>query len=138
MTDSKQLLKPYVLGNSHSDKNAELKKLSHLFDASYTTRWLIFRQSTMLEAAEIESSQRPAVNSEYTTDTSNEQPFSENSTGVLMQDEFCIEQVAAGFNGRCNKVADTCYAFWVEASLAVGLSRANMLIHSRSSCILKS
>ena len=25
----------------------------------------------------------------------------------------------AGFNGRCNKVADTCYAFWVGASLSV-------------------
>lgn len=26
----------------------------------------------------------------------------------------------AGFNGRCNKVADTCYSFWNEASLLVG------------------
>ena len=25
----------------------------------------------------------------------------------------------AGFNGRCNKVADTCYAFWVGGSLGV-------------------
>lgn len=25
----------------------------------------------------------------------------------------------AGLNGRCNKVADTCYAFWVGASLSV-------------------
>ena len=25
----------------------------------------------------------------------------------------------AGFNGRCNKIADSCYAFWVGASLAV-------------------
>lgn len=25
----------------------------------------------------------------------------------------------AGFNGRCNKVADTCYSFWVGGSLAV-------------------
>ncbi len=24
-----------------------------------------------------------------------------------------------GFNGRCNKKADTCYAFWVTASLDV-------------------
>ena len=25
----------------------------------------------------------------------------------------------AGFNGRCNKVADTCYSFWVGGTLAV-------------------
>lgn len=25
----------------------------------------------------------------------------------------------AGFNGRCNKVADTCYAFWVGGTLGV-------------------
>lgn len=27
-----------------------------------------------------------------------------------------------GFNGRCNKMVDTCYAFWVGASLGVGIS----------------
>jgi len=26
-----------------------------------------------------------------------------------------------GFNGRCNKKVDTCYAFWVTASLEVRL-----------------
>ena len=26
----------------------------------------------------------------------------------------------AGFNGRCNKPADTCYSFWVGGSLSVG------------------
>jgi geranylgeranyl transferase type-1 subunit beta len=26
-----------------------------------------------------------------------------------------------GFNGRCNKRADTCYAFWVGAALTVSL-----------------
>jgi prenyltransferase beta subunit len=26
-----------------------------------------------------------------------------------------------GFNGRCNKIADTCYAFWVHGSLSVSL-----------------
>ncbi len=30
----------------------------------------------------------------------------------------------AGFNGRCNKVADTCYAFWVGGTLGVSLSSA--------------
>ena len=28
--------------------------------------------------------------------------------------------IAAGFNGRCNKPADTCYSFWTVGTLAVG------------------
>ena len=36
------------------------------------------------------------------------------SMDVQMDDLKC-----AGFNGRCNKVADTCYAFWVGGSLGV-------------------
>ena len=30
------------------------------------------------------------------------------------------ENQFVGFNGRCNKRVDTCYAFWVGASLNVG------------------
>ena len=29
------------------------------------------------------------------------------------------ESACAGFNGRCNKVADTCYSWWVGGSLGV-------------------
>ncbi len=34
----------------------------------------------------------------------------------LEEDEF------VGFNGRCNKTVDTCYAYWVTASLDVSAS----------------
>jgi geranylgeranyl transferase type-1 subunit beta len=34
--------------------------------------------------------------------------------GVSTHDEEFV-----GFNGRCNKSVDTCYAFWVSASLNV-------------------
>lgn len=30
------------------------------------------------------------------------------------------EPDVVGFNGRCNKVADTCYSWWNAASLEVG------------------
>jgi geranylgeranyl transferase type-1 subunit beta len=33
---------------------------------------------------------------------------------LSLQDSECV-----GFNGRCNKPVDTCYAFWVGASLDV-------------------
>ena len=29
--------------------------------------------------------------------------------------------ITAGFNGRCNKPADTCYSFWALGTLAVSL-----------------
>ena len=35
-------------------------------------------------------------------------------TKLSLQDDQFV-----GFNGRCNKRADTCYAFWVGASLSV-------------------
>ena len=137
MTDSKPQLKPNILGNDHTNKSTELKNLPQLFDASYTARWLIFRQTAMLEAAEIESSEPSVENFNFNTDNSQKQSLSGKSTNTLMENEFCINQIAAGFNGRCNKVADTCYAFWVGASLAVGLSQANTQLYCRSSSILK-
>lgn len=33
----------------------------------------------------------------------------------------------AGFNGRYNKVADTCYSFWNGATLMVGVARSLVL-----------
>jgi geranylgeranyl transferase type-1 subunit beta len=35
----------------------------------------------------------------------------------------------AGFNGRCNKVADTCYSFWNGATLAVSDSGKRFYPH---------
>lgn len=35
-----------------------------------------------------------------------------------------------GINGRCNKVADTCYTFWVGGSLAVCLNPCPRLLYS--------
>nr|KMM68337.1 geranylgeranyltransferase type I [Coccidioides posadasii RMSCC 3488] len=36
------------------------------------------------------------------------------------------QQNSAGFNGRTNKIADTCYCFWVTGSLAI-LNRLNVI-----------
>lgn len=36
---------------------------------------------------------------------------------------------SVGFNGRCNKPADTCYCFWVGASLDVSLTYKDGGIH---------
>jgi geranylgeranyl transferase type-1 subunit beta len=34
------------------------------------------------------------------------------------------EEEFVGFNGRCNKMVDTCYAFWVTASLDVSPTKS--------------
>ena len=36
------------------------------------------------------------------------------------------EQQWVGVNGRCNKVADTCYSFWVGGTLGVSRSHATL------------
>ncbi|KAI9848709.1 MAG: hypothetical protein M1837_006796 [Sclerophora amabilis] len=42
-----------------------------------------------------------------------------------------ISTFAAGFNGRCNKVTDTCYSFWVGGSLAM-LHREHLISADRN------
>lgn len=40
------------------------------------------------------------------------------------------ENLYAGFNGRCNKVADTCYSFWIGGTLGVSLIFTPLLLFS--------
>jgi geranylgeranyl transferase type-1 subunit beta len=41
------------------------------------------------------------------------------------EEEIGVEypRAGVGFNGRCNKVVDSCYSWWICATLKVGLSR---------------
>lgn len=39
--------------------------------------------------------------------------------GVYTEEPAPEGELFVGFNGRCNKRADTCYAFWVGAALNV-------------------
>lgn len=94
--------------------------------------WLANRQTITLE--EPEDSEESCQSGEQETDTKNEnigtppiqrsQPDWENRIRSLpylpVTSEVYHEEVKiAGFNGRTNKIADTCYCFWVTASLAV-------------------
>ncbi|KAH8602740.1 terpenoid cyclases/protein prenyltransferase alpha-alpha toroid [Bisporella sp. PMI_857] len=78
--------------------------LPGLTNVPATVRWLVSRQLNYVPKDEDE-------NSEDEEDTSYDQ--SDMSGSVLEGGAF------VGFNGRCNKRADTCYAFWVIASLAM-------------------
>lgn len=66
--------------------------------------WLASRQFVYLEPDDEESDEDDAVN--FTLP---------ESLSVLSLEE---NQRFVGVNGRCNKAADTCYSWWVGASLA--------------------
>jgi geranylgeranyl transferase type-1 subunit beta len=42
---------------------------------------------------------------------------------LSMNDASCV-----GFNGRCNKVADTCYCWWVGGALSVSSQRCTLML----------
>jgi len=92
------------LGRLPNSDESELKGQPGLTNVAETTRWLVSRQ--MGYQAEVEDSDDE---SEATKDDP-------ESTELAVEAEDFV-----GFNGRCNKMVDTCYAFWVGASLDVSL-----------------
>ena len=81
-----------------------------------TIRWLVSRQSAYVDDEQGDE------------DESGSDPYQkqrEAMVGIYSEDptvgDLSLEDKDfVGFNGRCNKSVDTCYAFWVGASLDVG------------------
>ncbi|KAI9851123.1 MAG: hypothetical protein M1838_004458 [Thelocarpon superellum] len=84
-----------------------------LTDPESTIRWLLSRQIIQADDEGDESEDEEADN--VPTDVPD---LLHHADGVGC---FPADFTAAGFNGRCNKDADTCYAFWVSGSMAVGI-----------------
>lgn len=104
--------------NGHSG----MDKLPGLTDLPATIRWLVSRQ-VEYQADDDEDDndeedqlplkkQRNALARIYKEST---EPLSLNSLSLY-------ENTFVGFNGRCNKKVDTCYVFWVTASLDARIS----------------
>ena len=76
------------------------------------TKWLVSRQTLTLHEGE----ELPMADDDQPDPTPMVFPprFSNASVETPSHDLQW-----AGFNGRCNKVADTCYAFWVGGTLGV-------------------
>jgi geranylgeranyl transferase type-1 subunit beta len=74
-----------------------------------TVRWLLSRQQRYTEE-ELET-QEPQKQHINLAGVYEQEPL---VPGLSVEDAPFV-----GFNGRCNKVVDTCYAFWVTASLDV-------------------
>ncbi|KAL8826480.1 MAG: hypothetical protein Q9191_003781 [Dirinaria sp. TL-2023a] len=89
--------------------------------------WLTSRQTSVLqEDGEYEVSDENATEPgpSEAPDASNAQAAVVSSSEIPSSDTPSIEYTPddllwAGFNGRCNKVADTCYSFWAGGTLAI-------------------
>lgn len=88
-------------------------------------RWLVGMQTTEIydkddseeEGDQLSARGRP-TDAAHETSTS----ASENPTPSLLPEISALgteDLQWAGFNGRCNKLADTCYCFWVTGTLEV-------------------
>lgn len=95
-----------------------------------TLHWLVSRQTTCLEENEYYNLEDLPVAS-----VSPYKPFHVlGAVPVLATDRHpdalavpdLQELQWAGFNGRCNKIADTCYSWWVGGSLAVSRYQAKI------------
>ena len=115
-------------------------------------RWLVSRQTQYinpvdedLDLPEAEPSKDPS--SDKKTPSFHHQETSPAGSSETKKAETVYDYVSrdenlqfTGFNGRCNKVADTCYAFWVGGSLAVLIAHPsfrNVSITESSRCCSK-
>ena len=115
---------PKVKGNASKDETLVSSEF-----LENTLRWLVNRQTSVLQDdSELNVSetdpQAPSPPSKhhsppfYVLGASPALPNIPNPHHAPL-DISLRELQWAGFNGRCNKVADTCYSFWVGATLGV-------------------
>jgi geranylgeranyl transferase type-1 subunit beta len=86
------------------------RKATALTNLPGTIRWLLSRQLAYsdLDEEECESLGSLRIKSNY------EQPKVPSLSSLSLNEAMSI-----GFNGRANKIADTCYCYWVSASLEI-------------------
>ncbi|KIV99171.1 uncharacterized protein PV09_09125 [Verruconis gallopava] len=94
------------------------RRNSGLSDVEFTTHWLVSRQTSQLNA----DGEEPDDD-----DDDDDDDADDDNDGLIDsgRDQSAVTPLIAGFNGRCNKPADTCYAFWIGGSLSL-LSRLHL------------
>ncbi len=95
--------------DSRAAQNASRHGLTNL---PATIRWLVSRQISYEEEEDSDDEDRPKPPITKLAG-GDEEPL---VPGLSLEDSQFV-----GFNGRCNKRADTCYVFWVTASLDVSI-----------------
>lgn len=96
------------------------------------TKWLVSRQTLMLHEGDelpMTDDEPPDPTPQFFHPTFHVQGAFPVSLAAAALPKTSIEISShdlqwAGFNGRCNKVADTCYAFWVGGTLGVSFCHA--------------
>ena len=91
------------------------------------TKWLVSRQTLMLHESDelpLPDDELPASMADFSPPTHHVQGTFSASSADAGLPHTSVETSPhnlqwAGFNGRCSKVADTCYAFWVGGTLGV-------------------
>lgn len=81
-------------------------------------RWLLERQTTVLYEEAVDDEQEEEMDTDGTSSTKSTAPALNNLSKNLVIDPGDACHVA-GFNGRDNKIADTCYCFWNSGALAM-------------------
>ena len=100
-------------------------------------RWLVSRQTDLLDpdgALDSEfigtvPKQRNQSRDQDQLKANDDQPLHQSPDKSLFTPGFGFDEDCVGMNGRTNKVADTCYAWWAGASLHM-LGCPNLYSHS--------
>jgi geranylgeranyl transferase type-1 subunit beta len=95
---------------------AALSLLGHLDESGLQdfdglTRWLVQRQVPFEDKDEMDDDDWKEIVEKGTEE--------QKAEGMRVQRGTDGRPLWGGFHGRCNKKADTCYSFWVGASLEV-------------------
>ncbi|CAD6577874.1 MAG: Geranylgeranyl transferase type-1 subunit beta [Alectoria sarmentosa] len=110
----------------HTDKSKNEGTMSAEF-VENVTKWLVSRQTLMLHEEDelsMADDEPPDMTPKFFPPTFHVQgAFPVSVADAILQNasiEISTHDLQwAGFNGRCNKVADTCYAFWVGGTLGM-------------------
>ncbi|KAF2090626.1 geranylgeranyl transferas-like protein type i beta subunit [Saccharata proteae CBS 121410] len=107
---------------SHTNNTTPLPGIP---DPALLTRWLVMRQTATLDEEDASDTYADETDSAVTCHDAHSyvklQQFPSQKGEMSFRDRPTthFELQWAGFNGRCNKIADTCYAWWVEGSLSM-------------------
>ena len=107
-----------------SERSLDTRRTDSKFDRQKLSHWLFQRQTLKLQEEEVlwkdddEASEgeeaAPPLGAERVLFPSS---IKENHHETIKPAEDDLQHAA--FNGRCNKIGDTCYAFWVGGTIDV-------------------
>lgn len=106
---------PGSLSKSEAGAERSDSKITGVTNLQDTIRWLMSRQVNYVESDDEEDNDdEPQTKPAEASNSANSEIDQLAAAGLSLEDTYAI-----GCNGRLNKGPDTCYSFWVDASLYV-------------------